>query len=96
MAMDGEVVQRQHFSHHGDTIRHPKSGFVIIIIIEHFFLHHISSHCDHSEAHYILKQLHIIIKKILAAAKHWQFIPKWKYGSTVEFTSCRVQDFLSD
>ena len=32
----------------------------IIIIIQHLFLRHISSHCDHSEAHYSLKQLHII------------------------------------
>ena len=25
MARDGEVLQRQHFCHHGDTICHPKS-----------------------------------------------------------------------
>ena len=25
---DGEVLQRQHFCHHGDTICHPKSGCV--------------------------------------------------------------------
>ena len=25
---DGEVKQRQHFCHHGDTICHPKSGYV--------------------------------------------------------------------
>ena len=28
MARDGAVVQRQHFCHHGDTIRLPKSGYV--------------------------------------------------------------------
>ena len=28
MARDGEVKQRQHFYHHGDTICHPKSGYV--------------------------------------------------------------------
>ena len=28
MARDGEVIQRQHFCHHGDTIYHPKSGYV--------------------------------------------------------------------
>ena len=28
MARDGEVKQRQHFCHHGDTICHPKSGYV--------------------------------------------------------------------
>ena len=25
---DGEVIQIQHFCHHGDTICHPKSGYV--------------------------------------------------------------------
>ena len=28
MARDGEVIQRQRFCHHGDTICHPKSGYV--------------------------------------------------------------------
>ena len=28
MTRDGEVKQRQHFYHHGDTICHPKSGYV--------------------------------------------------------------------
>ena len=28
LARDGEVKQRQHFCHHGDTICHPKSGYV--------------------------------------------------------------------
>ena len=28
MEIDGEVKQRQHFYHHGDTIGHPKSGYV--------------------------------------------------------------------
>ncbi len=31
----------------------------------------------------------------LAAAEHWRFMPKWKDGSTVEFVSFRVHDFLS-
>ena len=29
----------------------------------------------------------------LAAAKRWLFMPKWKYGSTVEFILFRVQRF---
>ena len=29
MARDGEVIQMQHFCHHGDTLCHPKSGYVI-------------------------------------------------------------------
>ena len=28
MARDGEVIQRQYFCHHGDTVCHPKSGYV--------------------------------------------------------------------
>ena len=28
LSNDGEVIQRQHFCHHGDTICHPKSGYV--------------------------------------------------------------------
>ena len=28
MARDSEVIQRQHFCHHGDTICHPKSDYV--------------------------------------------------------------------
>ena len=28
MARDGEVIQSQHFCHHGDTICYPKSGYV--------------------------------------------------------------------
>ena len=28
MPRDGEVKQMQHFGHHGDTICHPKSGYV--------------------------------------------------------------------
>ena len=28
MGRDGEVKQRQHFYHHGDTICHPKSDYV--------------------------------------------------------------------
>ena len=30
MARDVEVIQSQHFCHHGDTIFHPKSGYVLI------------------------------------------------------------------
>ena len=28
MAGDGEVIQMQHFCHHGDTTCHPNSGYV--------------------------------------------------------------------
>ena len=38
MIRDGEVKQRQQFYHHGYTICHPKSGYVIIIIIMEAFI----------------------------------------------------------
>ena len=31
----------------------------------------------------------------LAASKHWQFMPNWKDGSTVEFIIFRVYNFVS-
>ena len=27
-ARDGEIIQRQHFCHYGDTICHPRSGYL--------------------------------------------------------------------
>ena len=33
---------------------------IIIIIIQHLLLRHISCHCGHSEVHYSLKHLHTI------------------------------------
>ena len=32
MARDGEVIQMQHFCHHGDTLCHPKSGYVTVCL----------------------------------------------------------------
>ena len=34
---------------------------IIIIIIQHFYLRHISDSCGHSEAHYSLKHLQISV-----------------------------------
>ena len=46
--------------HIRQNMSHLQIIIIIIIIIQHLFMRHISSHCDHSEAHYRLKQLHII------------------------------------
>ena len=35
MVRDGEVEQRQHFYHHGETICHPRSGYVQPNCTEH-------------------------------------------------------------
>ena len=85
----GEVKQRQHFYHHGDTICHPKSGYVTnklhgtyvdATIIRSFQTELFSSFLSSTYAGHVN----------LAAAKHWQFMPNWKYCSTVEFIILRV------
>ena len=91
MARDGEVIQRQH----GDTICHPKSGYVKPNSTERL----------HVDATIMLSYQAELFPRFLpssyvghvnlTAAKPWWFMPKWKDGSTVEFTIFRVQDFLS-
>ena len=92
MARDGEVKQRQHFYHHGDTICHPKSGYVTTklhetsicpcknnaIFSDSYF--QVSCHLHNMYAGHVN----------LAAVKPWQFMPNWKDGSTVEFIIFRV------
>ena len=88
MTRDGEVKQRQHFHHHGDTIFHPRSGYVTTkltdavdaIIMRSFQTELFSSFLSSTYAGHVN----------LAAAKHWQFIPNWKDGSTVELIIVRV------
>ena len=84
MEIDGEVKQTQHFYHHGDTICHSKSGYVTTKL-------HGKSTCRcHNNA--ILSDRAIFKfpavfacrPRILAAGKHWQFMPNWKNGSTLE------------
>ena len=95
MESDGEVIQRQHFCHHGDTICHPKSGYVTTKL-------HGTSTVDATIMRSFQAELFSRFLPLsyaghvnLAAAKHWLFMPKWKYGSTVELIIFRVQDFLS-
>ena len=86
MTRDGEVKQRQHLYHHGDTICHPKSSYVTTK------LHGTSTcRCNNNaifsdRAIFKLPAVHVN----LAAAKHWQIMPNWKDGSTVEFIIFRV------
>ena len=90
MARYGEVIQRQHFCHHGDTICHPKSGDVTIK------LHGTSTcRCNNnaifSDSYFqVAYRLRMPATLISAAADTWQFMPNWKDGSTVEFIICRV------
>ena len=81
MARDGDVKQRQHFCHYGDTICHPKSGYVTTK------LHGMSTCQCNNNAIFsdraIFKFPAVYVN--LATTKPWQFIPDWKDGSTVEF-----------
>ena len=87
MARDGEVKQRPHFYHHGDTICNPKSGYVTTkrlhvdaTIMRSFQTELFSSFLPSKYASHVN----------LAAAKPWQFMTNWKDGSTVEFIIFRV------
>ena len=91
MARDGEVKQRQHFYHHGDTICHPKSGYVTTKLHGTRVYMSMQQQCD------IFRQLFSSFLPStyaghvnLAAVKHWQFMPNWKDGSIVEFIIFRV------
>ena len=88
MEIDGEVKQRQHFYYNGDTICHPKSGYVTpklhrnvdATIIQYFQTELFSRFLLSSYAGHVN----------LAAAKPWQFMPNWKNGSTLELIIFRV------
>ena len=82
---NGEVKQMQHFYHHGDTYCHRKSGYITIKL-------HGTSTCRCNNN--VIFSGQAIFKFLpstyaghvnLVAAKHWQFMPNWKDGSTVVF-----------
>ncbi len=96
VASDGEVIQKHHFYHHGDTICHPKSGYVTTklygtstyvgaTIMRSFQTELFSCFLPSSYAGHVN----------LTASKCWRFMPKCKHGSIVKFIIFRVQDFLS-
>ena len=90
MARDGEVKQRQHFCHRGDTICHPKSGYVTNKL-------HGTSTCRWNNnsifsdrAIFKFPASTYAGNANLSAAKPWHFMPNWKHGSAVEFIIFRV------
>ena len=89
MTRDGEVKQGQHFCHHGDTICHPKSGYVTTKL-------HGTSTCGwNNNAIFSDRATSFLLSMYagqvtLAATKPWKFMPNWKDGSTVEFIIFRV------
>ena len=92
MSRYGEVKQSHHLCHHGDTICHPKSGYVTNK------LHGTSTRrCNNNAifsdiamftfpAVYVCRQR----ESSRCEALHWQFMPNWKHGSTVELIIFRV------
>ena len=93
MARDGEVKQRQHFCHHGDTICHPKSGYVTTK------LHGTSTCRCNNNAAFQTELFSSLLPSTyaghvnLAAVKPWQLMPNRKDGSTVKFIIFRLDDF---
>ena len=79
MSRDGEVIQMQHFFHHGDTLCHQKSGYVTTKLhgTSTFSRFLPSSYAGHVN---------------LAGEK---FMLNCKYGSPVEIIIFRVQYFFS-
>ena len=87
MARDGEVKQRQHFCHHGDTILPSK-----VRLCNNQTARNERLHVDAT----IMRSFQTVLCSSflpstyagngnLAAAKPWLFMPNWKDGSTVEF-----------
>ena len=94
MVRDGEVIQRQDFCNHGNTICHPKSGYGTATKLDG------TSTCRCSNNTIFSDRATFVFSSFLpstyaghvnpAAAEPWQFMPNGKDGSTVEFIICRV------
>ena len=78
MESDGEVIQRQHFCHHGDTICHPPSRYVTTKNKERVHVHAtIMRYFQAERFSRFLPSSHDGHVN-LAAGKHWVFMPNWK------------------
>ena len=85
MAKDGEVIQRQHFCYHVDTICHPKSGYLDATIMRCFQTELFSRFLPSSYASRVN----------LVRAKPSRLMQNCKYGSPVEIIIFHVQYFFS-
>ena len=96
MARDGEVLQlRQHFCHPGDTICHPKSGYVTTEL-------HRTSTCGCNNNVMFSGRAIFAFPTVVVCwpcqsrrGKPWRFMPNCKYGSPVEIIIFLVQYFFS-
>ena len=96
MARDGEVIQRQHFCYHGDTICHPKSGYVTTKL-------HGTSTCGcNNNAMFSGRAIFTFPTVVVCwpcesgREKPSLLMLNCKYGSPVEIVNFRVQYFFSE
>ena len=85
MGRDGEVKQRQHFYHHGDTICHPKSGSYRRRIPATLIwpLKSIAGGCQSSEMAALLNSLSFAFPNSFLPkyrVKYYDYIVKWCSG----------------
>ena len=95
MARDGEVIKRQHFCYQGDTICHPKSGYVTTKL-------HGRSTCGcnnnamfSGRAIFTFPTVVVCRPYNLDRAEPSRLMLNCKYGSPVEIIIFRVQYFFS-
>ena len=97
MARASEVIQMQHLCHHGDTICHPKSGYVTTKLhgtstcgcnklMRCFQAELFSSFLPRSYAGHV---------NLAGERPSTRFMLNFKYGSPVEIIVFRVQYFFS-
>ena len=91
MARDGAIIQRQHCCHYGDTICHPRSGYVTTKL-------HGTSTADATIMRYYQRGLFSCLLSSpyaahvnLAVAKHWPFMPVGFYESHTLLT-CFIRE----
>ena len=94
MTKDGKVKQRQHFYNHGDIICYPEAGYRLCNnqTARKVYMYVDATIMQSSQTELFSSFLPstYVGHGNLAAAKHWQFMPNWKNGSTVEFIIVRV------
>ena len=98
MVRDAELIQRQHFCNHGNTICHPKSGYVTATKLHGTYVY--VSNCRCSNDTIFSDRSTFVFSSFLpstyaghvnlAAGEPWQFMPNGKDGGTVEFIVYRV------
>ena len=83
MARDGKVKQRQHLYHHGDTICHPKSGYVTTELHGKSTCRSLGSSCQTGNMAALLNSLFVVFKiSFLPKYRviYYDYIVKWCSG----------------